>query len=316
MQLESRDLRLVRAIVDAGGVTGAGKLLHLSQSAVSHQLAELERRVGASLFARVGRRMVATAPGARLAGASRPLLDELARLEAELRRPAAARRTLRIATECYTCYHWLPPLLGRFAQLAPTVDVEIALEATRKPLPLVEEGLIDLGLVSQPVSGRALVAEPLFTDEMVVIAAAHHPLAARPFVRAEDLVDETLFTHELSEADRERLKRSLLGLGRAAVDWKPRRVQQVPLTEAILELVAAGLGVSVLTRWAAEPQLRAGTLVARPLGKKGVVRQWSAVYRRADGAGDATLATFIELLRRSRAAGRKAIGGGRSRARA
>src|SRR5437764_3059110 len=109
MDLESRDLRLVRAIVDAGGVTGAGKLLHLSQSAVSHQLAELERRLGAALFARVGRRMVATAAGERLAGASRPLLDELARLGAELARPtAAARRKLRLATECYTCYHWLP----------------------------------------------------------------------------------------------------------------------------------------------------------------------------------------------------------------
>jgi LysR family transcriptional regulator for metE and metH len=306
VELESRDLRLVRAIVDAGGVTGAGRVLHLSQSAVSHQLAELERRLGSALFARVGRRMVATPAGERLAGASRPLLDELARLGAELARPAGApRRKLRLATECYTCYHWLPPLLARFAQVAPSVDVHIAFDATRKPLPLLVEGRIDVALVSEPVSARGVVVEPLFADEMVVAVAASHRLAARRFVRPDDLVDETLFTPELTAADAERLKRSLLGLGRTAAAWKPRRVQQVPLTEAIIALVRAGLGVSVLTRWAVEPQLRDGSLVALPLGPRGVVRPWSVAHRRADG--DETLRAFVALLRESRAAGRQAL---------
>jgi LysR family transcriptional regulator for metE and metH len=302
--LESRDLRLVRAIVDGGGVTGAGRVLHLSQSAVSHQLAELERRLGAPLFARVGRRMVATAVGERLVGASRPLLDELARLGAELVRPAgAARRTLRLATECYTCYHWLPPLLARFARVAPAVDVKIAFDATRKPLPLLVEGHIDVALVSQPVSARGIVVAPLFADEMVVVAAAGHRLAGQRFVRPDDLTDETFFTPELTPADAERLKRSLLGLGRAAAAWRPRRVQQVPLTEAIIELVRAGLGVSVLTRWAVEPQLRDGSLVALPLGPRGVVRPWSAAHRRADG--DEVMRAFVGLLRESRVAGRR-----------
>src|SRR5262245_33565742 len=139
MQLDSRDLRLVRSIVDGGGVTGAGRLLHLSQSAVSHQLAELERRIGVDLFDRVGRRMVPTPAGQRLAGASRSVLAELERVAAEVAGGGAGRK-LRIATECYTCYHWLPPLLPRYHALLPEVDVDIVLDATRHPLPALLEG--------------------------------------------------------------------------------------------------------------------------------------------------------------------------------
>jgi LysR family transcriptional regulator for metE and metH len=305
MQLESRDLRLVRAIVDGRGVTGAGTLLHLSQSAVSHQLAELERRLGVPLFARVGRRLLATAAGERLVGASRPLLDGLSRLEAELREGTPVRRTLRLATECYTCYHWLPSLLPRFQRLQPDVDVEIVLEATRSPLPPLLDGRLDLALVSAPVSSRALVSVPLFSDEMVLIVASGHRLAKRRFVRPSDVADETLFTHELTAADVARLRRTLLGRGRAAAQWQPKRVRQVPLTEAIIELVRAGLGVSVVGRWAIEPQLRAGGLEALRLGPRGAHRHWSALYRRADEAGP--LRAFAELLRQSYGPGRKPL---------
>jgi LysR family transcriptional regulator for metE and metH len=293
--LESRDLRLVRAIVDGGGATRAGALLHLSQSAVSHQLAALEARLGLPLFERVGRRLVATGAGERLASASRELEAQLTRVAAEVHDAAAPRRVLRVATECYTCYHWLPPLLERFHAAHPGVDVEIALDATRRPLPLLLDGRLDLAIVSQPFTARALAAEPLFADELVLIARADHRLARRAFVRPEDLADETLFTHELATADVRRLERTLFAGARAI---KPKHVHKVPLTEAIVELVRAGLGVSLLGRWAVEPQLRAGGLAARPLGKRGVFRSWRALFRKDD---DAAPRAFARLLRERRA---------------
>jgi LysR family transcriptional regulator for metE and metH len=121
-------------------------------------------------------------------------------------------------------------------------------------------------------------------------------------VRPTDVADETFFTHELTSADVARLKRALLGSSRGGFAWQPKRVRQVPLTEAIVELVRAGLGVSVVGRWAIEPQLRAGGLVALRLGPRGVIRKWSALYRRADD--HAALRAFIELLRQSHGPGR------------
>src|SRR3954470_9338151 len=111
--LETRHLRLVQAIADAGGVTRAGDHLHLTQSAVSRQLAELEDRLGLQLFTRVKKRLRITPAGTHLLDASRRILDDLASAERELklRGPAGQRWPLRVSTACHTCYHWLPPAL-------------------------------------------------------------------------------------------------------------------------------------------------------------------------------------------------------------
>ena len=107
--LETRDLRLVTAIASAGGATRAAKQLHLSQSAVSHQLRGLEDKLGVELFKRQGRRLEITAAGRRLVEVASQVLEPLLRAELELRRGALIERPkLRVATQCYTAYHGLP----------------------------------------------------------------------------------------------------------------------------------------------------------------------------------------------------------------
>ena len=84
MHLEVRHLKLVVAIADAGGVTRAGERLFLTQSALSHQLKDIEQRLGSPLFIRAGRRMVLTPAGQRLLESARSILAELERTEAEI----------------------------------------------------------------------------------------------------------------------------------------------------------------------------------------------------------------------------------------
>ena len=114
--LELRHLRLALAFDRSGGITRAGERLHLTQSALSHQLREIESRLGVPLFLRVKKRLVLTDAGRRVVEAASPLLEQVVGLEEELRGRAAGRRgVLRLTTECYTCYDWLPPLMQRFA---------------------------------------------------------------------------------------------------------------------------------------------------------------------------------------------------------
>src|SRR5688500_17231840 len=107
--LEARDLRLVRAIAETGGATRAARHLHLSQSAISHQLRGLEHRLGLPLFRREGRKLVITSAGQRLVELWHQVLGSLLQVELELKRGRLEeRRKLRVATQCYTAYHWLP----------------------------------------------------------------------------------------------------------------------------------------------------------------------------------------------------------------
>ncbi|HEX2401688.1 MAG TPA: LysR family transcriptional regulator, partial [Mycobacterium sp.] len=107
MDLEVRHLRLVSAVAELGSLTRAGDRLHLTQSALSHQLRDIESRLGAALFLRVGKRLVLTPAGERLLATARDVLDRLDRTEQDIHQMGKARAgMLRLTTECYTCYHW------------------------------------------------------------------------------------------------------------------------------------------------------------------------------------------------------------------
>ena len=289
--LDIRHLRLLLAVAEEGTLTRAANRLHLTQSALSHQLREAERSIGRPLFLRGARRMTLTAAGDRLLRSARTVLDELGAAELEIGGLLnESEGTLRLATECYTCYHWLPSALATFEKAHPLVDVQIVAEATRRPVPALLEGALDVAIVSGEVRNSRLRLTPLFRDEMVAVLPAGHRLAAARFVSAFDFAPETLITYA---APRENLTIFREVLGPAGV--RPRRWIPIEITEAIIELVKAGQGVSVMARWAAEPYAAGGKLVLRRLTEKGIVRVWNAATRRQKHAPK-YLADFVEAL--------------------
>jgi len=274
--LELRHLRLVLAVEEEGGITHAGERLHLTQSALSHQLKEIETRLGVQLFLRAKKRLVLTDAGRQVLAAARRLLVDVVELEEDLRGRAAGRRgILRLTTECYTCYDWLPPLLKRFEKRFPEVEVRIVVDATRRPLEALLAGDVDLGMVTGPVDAKEIAAQPLFDDELLLITAAGHPLAKRRYVRPQDLAGERLLLY--STPAESKFYRQFL----ARNGVTPREVVGVQLTEAMVSMVKAGLGVAPFAGWAIERELRRGELAGVRLGPRGLQRSWVAATRRS-----------------------------------
>src|SRR5262249_58386983 len=109
VKLEIRHLRLLAAVAQTGSVTEAGKRLHVTQSALSHQLRDAEEKLGAALFLRLGKKMVLTPAGEKLLVSARRVLEELGNTEAQIEGlNGGTKGVIRLSTECYTCYHWLP----------------------------------------------------------------------------------------------------------------------------------------------------------------------------------------------------------------
>jgi len=275
MPLDTKHLRLLHAIVDEGGVSAAARKLHLTQPALSHQLRIAEDELGTRLFDRINKKMVPTPAGRRLLDRSRPILHELDAAEEELRSSPGPHATLRISTECYTCYHWLPARLQLFQDAFPQAEVQIVIEATHHPLPALLEGRLDLAIVANPPKPRGLDLHPLFDDELVVILHPDHPLAAAKFVRPEDFAIQHLLLYDIPREESTVLQKILAPAG-----ITPRKISNVPLTEAILEMVRANLGIAVFARWAVAPLLASGELRAVRLTRWGIRRSWFAVTRR------------------------------------
>ncbi len=301
MSIEMRHLELLVAIVEEGTLTKAADRLHLTQSALSHQLRDVEDRLGARLFRRINKRMILTQAGERLLSSARAVKNELERARGDIQRMINGDSgILRISTECYTCYNWLPPLLQTFSRRFPDVDVKIIVEATHRPIQALLKGKLDLAIVaSEPSDETKLFFAPLFEDELVTIMKRDHPLSRRRYVEAQDFAREHLLVYDLPEEDISIFKKVLIPAG-----VTPRKVSRVQLTEAIIEMVRGGFGVAVLAKWIVEPFLRSGDLVALPITRQGVHRQWKAVMMN-DGSIPKYMQEFVKLFVKNPVASRK-----------
>jgi LysR family transcriptional regulator for metE and metH len=281
MELELRHLKLVVALAEHGTLTRAGDVLHLSQSALSHQLRDLEDRVGKPLFTRARRQMHPTAAGDTLVQAARAVLATLDDTACALRsEQLASPIPLRLATECNTCYSWLPAVLPAFRDRFPRVEIRLELPAGNRLLSSLVDGQLDLAIMSSPVRDRRVAAIPLFDDELLVAVPPDHRFTHRPHVSIPELRNETLILYSSVEHSTV-IRRVMLANG----VFPKATIAHVQLTEAIVELVKAGVGIAILAKWSLTPHLDSGTVRGIRITAKGFHRKWQAVVpKRLAGA--------------------------------
>jgi len=304
--LDARDLRLVRAIAEAGGVTRAAPRLHLSQSAVSHQLRGLEERLGVELFEREGRHLVITRAGARLSECAPEVLERLASLAREVRGAKTERVKLRVGTECYTAYHWVPRALRALHAEHPEIDLDLVPDVLTSCQSAFDERQVDVALAVSAPRSQSFERIRLFDDELVLAVPRGHALSGKRFAVGSDLGKETLIMGHVGPGERERVQKLLFPGGKVRAS-SPARVIRVPVAEAVLDLVEAGFGVSILPGFTLDGRRARGSIEAVRLTRAGIVRTWSLVLRKDSRlqAAARTLAAELRAERPSRV-GRRA----------
>ncbi|MDF1853912.1 LysR family transcriptional regulator [Pseudooceanicola sp.] len=292
MHIELRHLRTVRAIHEAGGMARAADRLHITQSALSHQIKGLEDQTGVELFVRRSKPLRLSAAGERFLRTAERVLPEIDALQEEfegLRDGSAGR--LHIAIECHACFDWLLPVLEKFRRAWSDVDVDIRPGLAFTAMDALQREAVDLVVSSDPEEVPGITFAPLFDYSPVFVAAASHPLAAKAFVTPEDFRGETLLTYPV---DRTRLDVFSMLLEPAGVE--PAAVRQVELTEMILLLVASGRGVAVLPDWVLREVKYHSDYVTRPITEAGLTRRMFAAVR-ADDLDKPYMAHVIRLAR-------------------
>jgi len=299
--LDHRHYALLVSLEETGTVRDAADRLGLTQSAASHRLAEAERRLGLDLTEKRGRRVFLTPAARTLVATARPALESLARAERRVRSSVVrGREMIRFGQSPYSRLHWLPAFLDVLSKAHPEIDIDLVPRAASDPLGTLRAGVADVVAVYGPEEpGPDLAWIRLGSDPLVAVMAADHPLAARSFVAAHEIAEERYITYTsrpVSGFEWEQFFRP----GGAA----PQRVSHVESPEAILDLLRAGYGVSILSQWAVSPEVSAGYLAAVPLGSNGIAVDWWAVHRRSAVGGPAeTVARLLQSTSRRHGVG-------------
>jgi LysR family transcriptional regulator, regulator for metE and metH len=269
--LELRHLRTLAALRDTGSLVEAAERVFLTQSALSHQLKDLEDRLGCPLFVRKTRPVRFTSAGKRLLRLADDMLPLLHSAQRDLERLAGGEAgRLHMAIECHSCFDWLLPAINRYRETWPDVELDIASGFNFAPLPALGRGDLDLVITADPQRDLDVTYCPLFSYEAQLAVAPRHPLAARPWVEPDDLRSEVLICYPV---DRARLDVFSSFLDPAGVE--PARIRTAELTPMMIQLVASGRGVTCLPNWALHEYLRNDYVVARSLGEEGV---WPTLY--------------------------------------
>ncbi len=276
MKITRDDIEIAVTIAEEGTITAAARRLHLSQSALSHHLKSLEARVGSTIFVRQPRCMAPTAIGEELIRRGTLIQMEFRQMELDLATMAqGAAQVIRLGTQCYTTYHWLPSLVRRHSNLAQRVRLRIVPEATQRVVDALIRGEIDFAILSSEGKDDRLHYWHLLQDEIVLILAKDHPLSGRRKIMPEDLRGESLLIHATADG-RHVVVDGLL----ASHGVRPQEVIRLQLTEAILEMAAAGMGVAAAARWMVESAANARGLTLISFGPQPVVRHWRCAVLR------------------------------------
>lgn len=269
--LDTKHLRTLTALRDGGTLVEAARRLHLTQSALSHQLKDLEERLGISLFLRKTKPLQFTRAGLEILQLADKILPQLQHTERNLKKLAGGDAgRLHMAIECHSCFDWLMPAINSFRDHWPEVEIDLSTSFNFEPIPALIRGDIDLVVTSDPHPHGDIHYQPLFRYQSMLAVANQHPLANRQAIEPADLTNETLIHYPVDRKRLDIFERFLTPQG-----IEPQATRETELTLMMVQLVASGRGVACLPNWALQPYLDASLVSCRPLGKDGV---WPTLY--------------------------------------
>ncbi|GAB5479597.1 MAG: LysR substrate-binding domain-containing protein [Marinobacter nauticus] len=290
--VERHHLEIMRAVERQGSLTAAAEQLHLTQSALSHAIRKLEQQLGTSVWLREGRQLRLTQAGHQLLALANRLLPQFEHAEMQIHQIAQGQRgSLRVGMECHPCYQWLLKVVGPYLQQWPDVDVDVKREFQFGGMGALFGHDIDLLVTPDPLHKPGVRFEPVFDYEQVLVVSENHSLADEKWVEPHQLEKETLITYPVAVERLDIFTRFFLPAHTA-----PARHKTIETTDIMLQMVAAGRGVSALPRWLVDDYARNMPIRALKLGQQGMPKQIFLGFRERDEAVD-YLNAFVKLAR-------------------
>ncbi|WP_422360961.1 LysR family transcriptional regulator [Reichenbachiella sp.] len=278
--MDIKYLRLIKTITEEGNMANSSERLFLTQSALSHQLRELEERMGFKVFHRTRNKWVLTEEGQELYKIANNVLGTIeAGLNNIKQIRSGSKGKIRVSTECYSFYQGFPSFIQKMAFLYPEIRVDINLEATHQPIPKLVSKEIDIAIVTSQPSSDLLTGIELFEDEIFAVMHRENLLNKSDYLDAEIFSNEHLIIHSFPLETVSVFERFL-----KPNNISPAKISAIPLTEVALEMVSANIGITCMPKWSLKSFKIAEDLIFKRIGRNGIKRTHYLVVRTEDKA--------------------------------
>jgi len=279
-------------VARSGSLVAASRDLHLTPSAISHGLKNLETSLGCRLFERAGKRLLLNHAGEQLLAQIEKPLAALATAEEKLKQLGKwGQPRLRIGAAVSTCQYVLPGVIRELKKWSPNLLLQVESGDMPEMIELMQQNRIDLALGVEVDAKHDLESRPVFRDELLFVFSGSHAWANGKQITRDELKKQAVILYQRSSVTAKLVEAYFTDL-----ETVPPSVMEIGNIEAIKELVKLNLGVSVLAPWTAHKELARGTLRMRPLGPRPLRRQWVVAWLKGRRL---TLAeeTFCKLCR-------------------
>jgi DNA-binding transcriptional LysR family regulator len=289
MNLSMRDLQACLALADLRHFSRAAERCHLSQSAFSTRISQIEQELGARLFDRTTRAVELTKEGVLFIESARRLVGEFTELVEDLRSHTGKRKgRVAIAALPSIASAWLPAVFADFQSRHPGITLTLHDVVSDACIAKLRDGAVDFAVASHPAEGEDMEARQLSEDNFYLVCRRGHPLASKTGLKPRDLANHPFISLSRDSSVRQALERAI---GAANM----QSVMQLEHLATVAGMVQAGLGVTVVPELTLFQFTRPG-LVVRPLKIPGLSRSIYVVKRRGRTLSVAATALYDHML--------------------
>lgn len=276
--MDLRQLEILQAIAETGSFTACGRKLHVSQSAISRQVALLEEELGEPLFLRTGRQVRMTPAAESLVQLGQRVFQDVRdTVGAITDRTHALRGTLRLAGGMTVCLYVFPPLLKHMKRVHPQLDIRLTVAIAGRSVEEIRAGRVDAGLLTLPVEESDLVTVPVMREELLLVTPPTHPLARKRRIVPQDLSGEPFVLFEAGSATRKVIDAFFL-----TEKVEPTIVMDTENVEIIKAMVKTGIGIGIVPYQAIAREVRLKQFFCARIEGHELVRETGWVYLRSN----------------------------------
>ncbi len=298
--MEDHRLKSYCLVVEAKSFSRAAQSKHMTQSAMSRLVKNLENDLGVKLLHREGKAVVPTLEGRLFYEQAKKILEEYAKIEQDIiAATGAAKALLRLGANAIPALYLLPQVIYNFSKAHSGIRIDLSVSGTESILRDLHDKRIDLGIMEENVTDQAVSQEAITEDEIVLIAPEDHHLAKKKTVTIQNLSSETFILPERGNGTREQIDTFLHDAGIDARRLKIGMTLGSP--ELIVQMVQAGLGIAFASKWSVFKAVKEGTVRQLRMTGKKMKRNFYLIGMMSTGVTTANTATaFREFMKQYR----------------